>query len=65
MGKSALDFLGGVVEGGLVGLGERESSTAGTIRSKFSNAGAEEYAVVAKRMAPTLSRKSASKAAGP
>ena len=38
---------------------------AGNIKSRFSNAGADEYAVVAKRMAPTLSKKSARNAVGP
>lgn len=51
--------------GDACGLGKNETTMAGEIRSKFSNAGAEAYAVVAKRIASTLSRKSTRKAAGP
>lgn len=47
------------------GFGKSETRAAGRIRSKLSSVGADEYAVVAKRIAPTLSKKSAKNAAGP
>lgn len=69
--ESALGFLGDVVEAGLEDVllcldrfGKSETRIAGTTNSKFSSAGAEEYAVVAKRIAATLSKKSARNAAG-
>lgn len=47
------------------GLEKSEIRAAGRIRSRLSSVGADEYAVVAKRIAQTLSKKSARKAAGP
>lgn len=47
------------------GFGRNEITVAGTTKNKFSNAGANEYTVVAKRIEPTLSKKSTRNAAVP
>lgn len=59
-GEDTLDFLVAAS-----GFEKGEMRAAGRIRSKLSSAGADEYAVVAKRIAPTLSKKSVKNAAGP
>jgi hypothetical protein len=43
----------------------RRRSTAGETRKMLRRSGAEEYAVVANKMARTLRRKSVTSAAGP
>ena len=46
-------------------FGNRRMTNAGEMRRMLRSRGAEEYAVMAKRMAPTLRRKSAISATGP
>lgn len=45
-------------------FGDRRMTSAGEMRRMLRSRGAEEYAVMAKRMAPTLRRKSAINATG-
>ena len=63
-----LAFVEGTLDDFLVcanGFGKNKIRAAGRTRSRLSSVGADEYAVVAKRIAPTLSKKSARNAAGP
>ena len=46
-------------------FGDRRMTSVGEMRRMLRSRGAEEYAVMAKRMAPTLRRKSAINATGP
>jgi hypothetical protein len=48
-----------------LGAGSNRTMRAGEMRRTSRSKGADEYAVIAKRMAPTLRRKSAINATGP